>query len=99
MRRLLAIAVLSILAACAPAPEPLAPAPEPPISRPTSPDTCGIAQFERLIGVHESEIDRASLPPRTRIICPTCIVTQDYSESRLKLMTDTQGRVSSLRCF
>jgi hypothetical protein len=64
----------------------------------TPPDTCGIEAHKHLIGVAETQIDRTKLPAGARVICPTCLVTQDYSENRLNLYTGTDGRVSSLRC-
>jgi hypothetical protein len=89
MRSLVASALLA-LAACAAPPQPPPPA--------ASEDTCGMARHAHLIGVHENDIDRARLPPGTRIICPTCLVTQDYAPARLNLFTSTEGRISSMRC-
>jgi len=86
---LLALALLA--AGCV---TPAAPAPEPPQR-----DTCGIAQFAHLIGTPAANIDRATLPPRTRIITPDMAVTMDYVEERLNIMVGTDGRVGSLRCF
>jgi hypothetical protein len=65
----------------------------------TAQDTCGIARFRHLIGTPASAIDRSTLPPRTRIITPDSMVTQDFSASRLNIMTGTDGLVSSMRCF
>lgn len=62
-------------------------------------DTCGMARFQHLIGTPASEIDRSALPPRTRIITPDSMVTQDYSPGRLNILTGTDGRISSMRCF
>ncbi|HRO04431.1 MAG TPA: I78 family peptidase inhibitor [Terricaulis sp.] len=62
-------------------------------------DTCGMAAYERYIGRPASEIDRASLPARTRIITPEMAVTMDYRAERLNIMVGTDGRVGSLRCF
>jgi hypothetical protein len=64
----------------------------------TGEDTCGMAQHARLFGVHERDINRASLPPGARVICATCLVTQDYSAQRLNLHLSADGRVSSMRC-
>ena len=65
----------------------------------TAQDTCGMAAFAHLIGAPAADIDRAALPPRTRIIAPNSMVTQDFSPQRLNIMTGADGRVSSLRCF
>lgn len=61
-------------------------------------DTCGMAAHANLIDVHESAIDRASLPAGARVICATCLVTQDYAPARLNLHLSAQGRVASMRC-
>ncbi len=65
----------------------------------TQQDTCGAARFRALIGTQASEIDESTLPPRTRIITPDMMVTQDFSPTRLNIMVGTNGRVGSLRCF
>lgn len=65
----------------------------------TAQDTCGMARFAHLIGTEASAIDRSMLPPRTRIITPGMMVTQDFSAERLNIMTGVDGKVSSMRCF
>lgn len=65
----------------------------------TQADTCGMAAYEQFIGRPVSEIDRATLPPRTRVITPEMAVTMDFSAERLNIMVGTDGRVGSLRCF
>lgn len=92
MRIFAALACIALATACAPTPTPG------PGRGLSGEDTCGMARNAHLIGVHEDDIDRASLPPLTRIICPTCLVTQDYSPTRLNLHTSTEGRVASMRC-
>lgn len=65
----------------------------------TAADTCGAAAFAHLIGTLASDIDQSTLPPRTRIITPDSMVTQDFAPGRLNIFTGTDGRVSSMRCF
>jgi PBP1b-binding outer membrane lipoprotein LpoB len=65
----------------------------------TAQDTCGMARFQHLIGADASAIDQSTLPPRTRIITPDSMVTQDFSAERLNIFTGADGKVSSLRCF
>jgi len=65
----------------------------------TRQDACGMARFRHLIGMQASAIDQSTLPPRTRIITPDMMVTQDFSAQRLNIMVGTDGRVGSLRCF
>lgn len=103
MRLVIAASVFALMAACAPV-TPETPVPPPPASEPqtaeaTAQDTCGAQRFQHLIGTPADQIDRASLPPRTRIITPDSMVTQDFSPGRLNIFTGTDGRVSSLRCF
>jgi hypothetical protein len=99
---------LVLLAACAPTYRYDNPAnPEPPADAPTPPigpgglqgdDTCGMAAHSTWLGVHESAINRASLPAGARVICATCLVTQDYAPGRLNLHLSAEGRVASMRC-
>lgn len=65
----------------------------------TSQDTCGMRRFEHLIGASAGQIDRAALPPQTRIITPDMMVTMDFSAQRLNIMVGADGKVGSLRCF
>ena len=65
----------------------------------TAQDTCGMARFAHLIGTEASRIDRATLPPRTRIVTPEMMVTQDFWPERLNIMVGTDGLVGSMRCF
>jgi hypothetical protein len=65
----------------------------------TAQDTCGVARFRHLVGTPASAIDQSTLPPRTRIITPGMMVTQDFSAQRLNIMTGVDGLVSSMGCF
>jgi hypothetical protein len=65
----------------------------------TQADTCGMARFQHLIGTRADQIDRSTLPPRTRIITPDMAVTMDFSAERLNIMVGTDGIVGSMRCF
>lgn len=65
----------------------------------TNQDSCGASRFAHLIGAEADAIDQAALPPRTRIITPDMMVTQDFSPQRLNIMVGTDGVVGSLRCF
>lgn len=95
IRAALAILVLSV-AACAQTP----PASPPQTAEDaTAQDTCGAARFASLVGSPATQIDRATLPARTRIITPDMMVTQDFSPERLNIIVGTDGRVGSLRCF
>lgn len=96
MIRVALIALVSLAACAAPV---VAPAPAPlQTGGLQGEDSCGMAAHARLIGVHESEIDRAGLPAGARVICATCLVTQDYAPARLNLHLSADGRVASMRC-
>jgi len=92
-----ALTALVLLSACA-AQSPPAPAPDS-AEAATQADTCGISRFRHLIGARADQIDRATLPPRTRIITPDMAVTMDFSAERLNIMVGTDGIVGSMRCF
>lgn len=95
MRALLAS--LTLLAACASGEAPSSPPQN--AEEASAQDTCGMSRFSHLIGTQASAIDRATLPPRTRIITPDMMVTMDFSAERLNIMVGTDGRVGSMRCF
>ncbi len=100
MRKVLLAGVAALmLAAChtTPAAEPTAPPQT--AQQATDEDTCGMAAFRHLIGTPASAIDQSTLPPRTRIITPDAMVTQDFAPGRLNIFTGTDGKVSSMRCF
>lgn len=90
------IAAVAVLGACAS--PPALPAPDT-AQEATEQDTCGIARFRHLIGTPAAEIDRTTLPARTRIITPDMAVTMDFSAERLNIMVGTDGIVGSMRCF
>ena len=98
-----ALSALALLAACA-APE--TPEQAPPANgepqnaeEATQADSCGARRFTGLIGTPADQIDRSTLPTRTRVITPDMMVTMDFSAQRLNIIVGTDGRVGSLRCF
>ena len=92
-----ALTALTLLAACTtPAQAPAAPQTA---DEATVADACGAARFISLIGTPADQIDQSALPPRTRIITPDMMVTQDFVPERLNIIVGTDGRVGSLRCF
>lgn len=86
------LAALALLSACA------AQAPDVEES-PVQPDTCGASRFAHLVGTRADQIERSTLPPRSRIITPDMAVTMDYSAERLNIMVGSDGIVGSMRCF
>lgn len=61
-------------------------------------DLCHAEAFAFLTGRSQSEIPRATLPPRTRVLCHGCAATMDYVENRLNLQIDAAGNVSRVYC-
>lgn len=114
MKRLVLAAVLA-LAACAEAPQTYrdldrlgrdysrqeAQSGQPPLNaeQATEQDACGASRFAHLVGAPADQIDRASLPARSRVITPDMMVTQDFSPQRLNVMVGTDGKIGSLACY
>lgn len=106
------VAALFVLGACAeperappppvaaapapPPPPPMAAAPAPP-ARPA--DACGAISLQSLVGKPRTDIPVPVNPAMRRVICSTCVATQDYVASRQTITFDTQtGLVTSVRC-
>jgi hypothetical protein len=110
MAKVAAAIALATLGACAaPAPPPPPPAPEAPpppppvLSPPRLPappkDSCGAAPLQSLVGRPRTEIPVPVYPDRRRVVCSTCVMTQDYLASRLTIIFDSgTGLVKSVRC-
>lgn len=84
-----ALALLLALAAC----EPLVVVPVP-----GTPDTCGAAALQTLIGQPVSVLDTTRFSQPVRIIPPGTAVTMDYNPARLNIETDAQGRITRVYC-
>lgn len=93
------VGALALVAACASQETPAGSAEPQTAEEATQADTCGARRFAHLIGAPADQIDRSTLPPRTRIIAPEMMVTMDFSAERLNIMVGTDGRVGSMRCF
>ena len=109
--RIWVVAALIALGTCAepptPAPAPAAqaaPAPPPPAptasAAPSTPaDRCGAAPLQYLVGKPRTQIPVPVNPGMRRVVCSTCMITQDYVEGRQTITYDTQsGLVTSVRC-
>lgn len=91
--RLLTLAVMLGLAACAPLP----PTETPPME--DGPDLCMAARYQSLIGRNRSEIPQAPAGANWRVTCTTCAVTMDYRAERLNIVYDSQsGIVREVKC-
>lgn len=65
----------------------------------TAADACGASRFRALVGQPIASVDRSALPPRTRIISPGMMVTQDFLPERMNLRVGPDGKVAALECF
>ena len=91
MSRLLFLAALTALAACAPAPES-------PVDLGVGPQRCDAGAHQSLIGTH---VGAVSFPvdANVRIVCTTCPTTRDYRPDRLNIRFDQQtGIIRSVDC-
>jgi hypothetical protein len=81
-----------------PTPPPVAAAPAPP--RPEVPaDACGAQPLQYLVGKSHTQIPIPVYPDRRRVVCSTCVMTQDYVTWRQTIIFDAStGRIQSVRC-
>lgn len=97
MIRIAMVAAAAMTWACAAAPmQPRGPAET--TQEASDRDLCGMSNWGHLIGQPESAIPTAQLPPGARVICATCMVTQDFRPDRLNITLSADGRVASMRC-
>jgi hypothetical protein len=88
-----------LASAPAASPPPAAASPAgPPAPLPTG-DTCGAGALTYLIGKPKTEIPIPTDLSRRRVVCTTCMRTQDYRPDRLTILFDQQtGLVTELKC-
>jgi hypothetical protein len=112
--KLWTIASLVVLGACAepapqapPPPVAAAAAPAPPstpahATRPAAQqpqDACGAIPLQSLVGKPRTDIPVPVNPSMRRVVCSTCVITQDYVSGRQTITYDSQtGLVTSVRC-
>ena len=86
---------LSTLSCAGAAETPSASAPAPKASQ----DTCGAAKLHYLVGRNKSEIPPTPAGATWRIYCSSCLVTMDYSPSRVDIVFDEKtGIVKEVKC-
>ena len=80
-----------------PAPKPAAPrAPE---YKPLANDTCGAQALQHLVGKPRTEIPVPLYPDKRRVVCSTCVVTQEFRADRQTIVFDTDtGIIKSVNC-
>lgn len=90
-------------AVAVPSPSPV-PAPRPatpraPEYKPLANDTCGAQPLQKLVGKPRTEIPVPLYPDKRRVVCSTCIVTQEFRADRQTIVFDTDtGIIKSVGC-
>jgi len=84
-------------------PPPAAEAPPPPVVAPPqalgSKDSCGADPLQYLVGRPHTEIPVPVNPSLRRVVCSSCVVTQDFNPGRQTIVYDAQtGLVQSVKC-
>ncbi len=93
----------------APRPAPQAPVYHPPVSRPAPPppaayrpmadDQCGASALQGLVGKPRTEIPVPLDPGKRRVVCSSCIVTQEYRSDRQTIVFNSEtGIIESVKC-
>jgi hypothetical protein len=83
------IFALMILAGCSTGPAPL-----PPLAQ----DTCGAADYGRLIGQPATALERVLLLGKVRVIRPGQPVTLDFWPDRVNFMIDAKEHIAAINC-
>jgi hypothetical protein len=81
---------------------PQTPAPAPaqsPVYHPASNDQCGAAPLQYLVGRPRTEIPVPLQPSMRRVVCSTCVMTQDFRADRQTIIFDSDtGIIKSVAC-
>lgn len=106
IRKLVTVAAVLTLSACAsappatpPAPAPISAAPTVPLPPPPPEDSCKSGALQYLVGRNRSEIPVPTDPSKRRVACTTCPVTMDYRPDRLNIFFDAEtGIIKEVKC-
>jgi hypothetical protein len=102
--------LVALMAGCSepakppPAPPPVAEAPAPPpvVTPPQelgAKDSCGADPLQYLVGKPRTDIPVPVNPGLRRVVCSSCVITQDFNASRQTIVYDSQtGLVRSVKC-
>ncbi len=100
-----AVAVMIVVAGCGPAgPPPTAPDPGTGVGLSTSglvertPDTCGLAAFESLVGQPAGAVDSVVTDQPVRLVAPGSIVTTEYNPQRVNVDVNASNVITGVRC-
>ena len=62
-------------------------------------DQCRAQSLQYLVGRSRTEIPIPLDPSSRRVVCSTCVMTQDYNAARQTIIFDVQsGRITSVKC-
>ncbi len=83
-----------------PMPQQSAPRPAPaPAYKPAANDTCGASALQYLIGKPRTEIPVPLQPSQRRVVCSTCVTTQEFRADRQTIVFDSDtGLITSVKC-
>lgn len=74
-------------------------APPPAAYKPMADDQCGASNLQYLVGKPRTEIPVPLNPGARRVVCSSCIVTQEFRADRQTIVFDTDiGIVQSVKC-
>ena len=74
-------------------------APPPAAYKPMADDQCGASDLQYLIGKPRTDIPVPLNPGARRVVCSSCIVTQEFRADRQTIIFDTDtGIVQSVKC-
>jgi len=67
--------------------------------RPMANDQCGASSLQYLVGRPRTEIPVPLQPSTRRVVCSTCVITQDYRADRQTIVFDSDtGLIKSVAC-
>ncbi len=70
-----------------------------PTFKPLANDTCGANDLQYLIGKPRTDIPVPLQPSGRRVVCSTCVTTQEYRADRQTIVFDTDtGLIKSVTC-
>src|SRR5580704_14608780 len=96
LRVWIAAGLLVVAAGCT---EPAKPPPAPPPPAPVSKDSCGADPLQYLVGRPHTDIPVPVNPSLRRVVCSSCVITQDFNPARQTIVYDSDtGLVRSVRC-
>lgn len=73
--------------------------PPKPVYKPMAEDQCGAAALQYLVGKPRTEIPVPLDPGKRRVVCSSCIVTQEYRSDRQTIVFSSEtGIIESVKC-